>query len=223
MQSGCELILELDAKARCLHAWALEPSLLFHQPGQLAWRTIDEVLGPMVGVSFVDVVKRVHETGAVEHVEYPVDLPCGRRWFFADVKRAAPDRVMFFARRLTVTHRVRWDWDLVSNTVTWNAGVSCVLGYDHVDGSATWWKDRLHPEDRAGVLKRLGAMLASRRRGWNDRYRFRRGDGSYVEMLETALVHRDGGGCAARLAGAMTEIAAKLHVIASTCRGVGVG
>jgi PAS domain-containing protein len=220
MQVG-SIVLELDGQARCLKAWSTDPTLLARPPGPLAYRTIDEVLGPAVGVSFVAAVRRVHATGRVEHLEVPIDLPCGRRWFFADIKRVAAV-VMFTAREMAATDTVRWEWDLGANTMTWSAAVSSVLGYAHVDGSPTWWKERLHPQQRAGVLARLGAALASGALAWADRYRFRRVDGNYIELIENAVIERNAFGHAEKVSGMLAEVVEstqRIRTIQATAKG----
>jgi len=220
MQVG-SLVLELDGQARCLKAWSTDPTLLARPPGPLALRTIDEVLGPAVKVSFVDVVRRVFETGAVEHMEMPIDMKGGRRWFFADIKRVAAV-VMFTAREIAATDHVRWDWDLGTNTMTWSAAVTSLLGYTHIDGSASWWKDRIHPHQRAGVLARLGAALAGGAPTWADRYRFRRGDGHYIEVIENAVIERDAFGHAIKVSGMLAEVVEatqRIRTLPSTAKG----
>ena len=103
---GCirGLVLELDGDARYVNAWADDPALLARPTPELIGKTIDEVLGP-AGAVFTAMVKRVYATGTMEHIEYALDVPGGRRWFLADVKRVGTEAsamtVVFLARDIT--------------------------------------------------------------------------------------------------------------------------
>jgi PAS domain S-box-containing protein len=229
---GCihGIVLEFDADARYRNAWADDPALLARPPEDMVGKTIDEVLGPAVGAPFTAMVHRVYATGVVEHLEYPIDLDSGRRWFFADIKRVGTGdgmTVVFFARDITerkvteealarseeryrlaaqATNDLLWDWDIAAGTVTWNIALTTMLGYTERDNAPDWWRERLHPDERDRVVRRLDATLGSRRRSWSDRYRFRRADGSYGEFIDRGLITRDAAGHAVRVVGSMTDV-----------------
>ena len=100
---GCirGIVLEFDGDARYLNAWADDPALLARPAREMIGCTIDDVLGAAIGAPFTAMVQRVYRTGDVEHLEYPLDLDTGRRWFFADIKRVEVHdgmTVVFFAR-----------------------------------------------------------------------------------------------------------------------------
>jgi PAS domain S-box-containing protein len=191
--------------------------------------SIDEILGPS-GAPFTAMVNRVFETGVIEHLEYPIDLATGRRWFFADVKRvdsASGQRtVVLFARDITdrkaaelalaqseeryrlagqATNDVLWDWDLETDTVTWNAATAAVLGFAERETPVTWWKEKVHPDDR-NILDHLASALAGNASSWSDRYRFRRGDGKYGDFVDRGFIMRDASGRPYRMVGSMTDV-----------------
>jgi PAS domain S-box-containing protein len=228
---GCirGIALEFDADARYVNAWADDPALLARPASEMIGASIDEVLGP-AGAQFTAMVRRVFETGVIEHFEYPIELPAGPRWFFADIKRVDSESgqptVVMFARDITdrkaaelalarseeryrlagqATNDVLWDWDLATHIVTWNAATATVLGFAARETPVTWWKEKVHPDDRL-ILERLQAALDGDASSWSARYRFRRGDGSYADFVDRGFIMRDANGRAYRMVGSMTDV-----------------
>lgn len=68
--------------------------------------------------------------------------------------------------------------------------VLAITGYglEEIGPGLDWWKERIHPEDRASVLAAFDAALAGERRELVLLYRFRRKDGSYALLLDRAFV-----------------------------------
>ncbi|MFN3430736.1 MAG: PAS domain-containing protein, partial [Candidatus Sericytochromatia bacterium] len=62
------------------------------------------------------------------------------------------------------TNDAIWDWDLRTDAVTWNPGVSSVFGYapNQVEPTAAWWYEQIHPEDRERIV---GGIHAAQDRG----------------------------------------------------------
>ncbi|MBA3460337.1 MAG: PAS domain S-box protein [Deltaproteobacteria bacterium] len=229
---GCirGIVLELDGNARYVNAWADDPALLARPPAEMIGRSIEDVLGPS-GAQFTAMVLRVFRTGEVEHLEYPLELEGGRRWFFADIKRVGAAEsgftVVFFARDITerkaieealarseeryrlalqATNDVLWDWDLVHDTLSWNVAVTTMLGYTEPGRVGAWWKECIHPDDRSGVIERISHALASDARAWSDSYRFRCADGGYGDFVDRGFIMRDASGRAIRMVGSMTDV-----------------
>ncbi len=101
-----------------------------------------------------------------------------------------------------------WDWDLVTNGVTWNEGVRTRFGYteEQVNPDASWWVENIHPDDRERVTHGIHSVIDGERERWTAEYRFRRADGTYSEVFDRGRVVRDDAGKPVRMVGSMLDL-----------------
>jgi len=111
------------------------------------------------------------------------------------------------------TNEAVWDWDLVTDLVTWDEGTGPLLDYQpsHLGNTAGWWYDRIHPEDRERVVAGLDQAIAQGAPNWSDEYRFLRADRSYTIVRNRAYIVRDEAGTPGRVIGAMAESTSQPH------------
>ena len=102
-----------------------------------------------------------------------------------------------------------WAWDLARGTVTRGGALLQITGFtsDEIPDDPLWWRDRIHPEDRASVLAALDAALVGERRELILLYRFLRKDGAYALLLDRAFVLAPAGSIE-RIVGFMHEVSA---------------
>jgi two-component system, cell cycle sensor histidine kinase and response regulator CckA len=119
--------------------------------------------------------------------------------------REREDRYRLLAQ---ATKEAVWDWDLVTDLVTWDEGTGPLLDYQHsqLGDTAQWWYDRIHPGDRERIVASLDAAIAQGEPAWSDEYRFRRLDGAYTVIHHRAHIARNAAGTPVRVIGAMTEV-----------------
>ncbi|MDB4943181.1 MAG: hybrid sensor histidine kinase/response regulator [Labilithrix sp.] len=227
---GCiqGLVIEVDADARYLGLWADDPRVLAVPKEQAIGRTINEVLGEEYGAPLTALVRRVFDSGQTEQYEYSLQIAGETRWFLADVKRVrAGDThtVVSFARDISerkraeqalhtmeeryrlaahATNDVLYDHDLRTGNAHWGAAARGLIGIDEEVTTATWFS-RIHPED----IERLQAEFAKARAGtqdtWTTRYRLRRSDGSFAELLSRGFFVREAG-VAVRCVGSVADM-----------------
>jgi two-component system cell cycle sensor histidine kinase/response regulator CckA len=101
-----------------------------------------------------------------------------------------------------------WDWDLLTDDVTWAASAEAILGYSPAELGATadWWYERLHPDDRERVVSSLNSAIAEGETNWSEEYRFRRADGAFAEVQSHARIVHDETNAPIRIITALSEI-----------------
>lgn len=108
------------------------------------------------------------------------------------------------------TNDVIWDIDLITGDLHWSGAVETMFGYTlHDVKEATWWDERVHPDDRDRVLGALKEVMDGGGEVWSEEYRFRRSDDSYVTVIDRAYIARDAAGTPIRLLGSMMDISAR--------------
>lgn len=104
------------------------------------------------------------------------------------------------------TSDVVWDWNVANDTIWWSEGLQLKFGYPSlVTPSVTLWSDNVHPDDRERVLDGMAASLATGE-PWSDEYRFRKADGTYIQVSDRALPALDDNGKVCRMVGAMVDV-----------------
>ena len=128
----------------------------------------------------------ISESGPVESAEH-----------FAIVARATNDAVR--------------DWNVRSGALSWPQGLEALLGYNSstASGEIGFWQKQIHPQDRARTAVSIRDALAAESDHWTGEYRFRHFDGSYLDLLERALIVRDSAGTAIRFVGSLMDVTAR--------------
>ncbi|CAN5853895.1 hypothetical protein BH11MYX4_BH11MYX4_53530 [soil metagenome] len=80
------ILFDFDHEGRYLHVWTGQPHLLGRPAEELVGRTIIEVLGPVNGAMFQEMLAKVVATGEPTTFDYPLDVPAGRRTFACEMR-----------------------------------------------------------------------------------------------------------------------------------------
>lgn len=115
-----------------------------------------------------------------------------------------------FERVAAATRDAVWDFDLRADLVWWNDAYQQKFG--HVRGGRgsglASWRRLIHAEDRDGVVERFHQFLDSGDRHWSAQYRYRRADGSYVEVQDRGVLMRGEDGAPLRMVGILSDLSA---------------
>ena len=114
----------------------------------------------------------------------------------------------YFAIAARATNDAVRDWDVRSGALVWPQGLKTLLGYDNSDASSDigFWQKLIHPQDHARTANSIRDALAAADDNWTGEYRLRHCDGSYLELLERALIVRDSDGAATRFVGSLMDV-----------------
>ncbi len=100
-----------------------------------------------------------------------------------------------------------YDCDLRAGTVWRNEAYrECFAAGEPDSPDPAWWRERIHPEDRARVLATDDQAKAQQNFCWAAEYRLRKADGSYATVLDRGYYLYDAAGKPIRKLGAMTDI-----------------
>ncbi|MBI1754179.1 MAG: PAS domain S-box protein [Acidobacteria bacterium] len=106
-----------------------------------------------------------------------------------------------------------WDWDGSADAMFFSPGYKTMLGYgaeEAIGDSFAAWADRIHPEDREGVLAAVNGYLDGTLPAYRVEYRIRRKDGQWMWVLARGTaVARDGRGRPSRMVGTHADITAR--------------
>jgi two-component system, cell cycle sensor histidine kinase and response regulator CckA len=113
------------------------------------------------------------------------------------------------------------DWDVTSGALSWPQGLESLLGYATQTGGNLdlgFWQQRVHPSDRTRVAASIRETLAGGAEQWSGEYRFQHCDGTYLQLLERALITRDSKGKPVRFVGCLMDITARKQLHDQLCR-----
>ena len=101
-----------------------------------------------------------------------------------------------------------WDRDLSTGEVWRSDSTKALFLYsqEEMAPSYDWWAARLHPDDRRRVEADLRAALDRGDATHSAEYRFRRGDGTWADVLDRCHVVYGDGGEPARAIGSMMDL-----------------
>lgn len=101
-----------------------------------------------------------------------------------------------------------WDWDLLSDELSWNRSTETVFKYtrSEIENNISWWSERVHPEERETVNQDLYRAIEERACSWTEQYRFLCADGTYAHVLDRGYILYDEAGHPIRMIGCMTDL-----------------
>lgn len=114
-----------------------------------------------------------------------------------------------FQRIADLTKEVIYDWDIINEDVYWGSGYVKHFGHE-LPGKKVTLQTRInhmHPEDVQRVLELLKDLLRNPNQNYFEvKYRFLKGDGTYIDIHEKASILRNENGGPFRMVGSMRDV-----------------
>jgi PAS domain S-box-containing protein len=135
-----------------------------------------------------------------------VILDIGERRRAEQALRASEERLRL---ALTAANQGLYDLDLRTGNAVVSPEYARMLGYEPEELRETdaWWRERLHPEDRASVERAYEDYIAGRRAEYRVEFRQRTKSGDWKWILSLGkIVERDRDGIPLRMLGTHTDI-----------------
>jgi PAS domain S-box-containing protein len=106
------------------------------------------------------------------------------------------------------TRDIIWEWNPQTHHVERSVALPAYLGYSEAGllDDAEWWREHLHPEDRERVRASLRAALEDKVEDWQEEYRLRRADGTWVHVVDRCTIVRDEEGRPIQVVGALQNV-----------------
>lgn len=108
-----------------------------------------------------------------------------------------------------ITNDCLWELYLQGEEIFWiDGGHKRTFGYQVENAliPQTFWEECIHPEDRIRVLTRLSHMITAKAGHWEDKYRFKKADGSFAYVQDRGHIVYDDNNEALRIIGATQDI-----------------
>lgn len=184
---------ELDRIRKAMETWQPVRSELINytKSGEEMWLELD-------------IVPLADETGWITHwISVERDITARKRADLALQTNEERFRLVTKAAGSAI-----WDWDVTTGRQWWSEGLGEIFGHE-VDPSGsepTLWRMHVHPDDEAKVDVAFERLVTGKDDTLREQYRFRRADGSWASVEETAFVLHDDDGKLRRVLGSLTDI-----------------
>jgi PAS domain S-box-containing protein len=106
------------------------------------------------------------------------------------------------------TYDVTWDWDIVSNLISFGKSYDKVFGYKLPATKVSFekWMDFFQPEERDAMKTKMAKAFDSGKKNWDDNFKFICPDGNLAHVLIRSNILRDNAGKATRMIGVIHDI-----------------
>ena len=109
---------------------------------------------------------------------------------------------------IKATNDTIWDWDLRTNEILWNEGITTIFGFKAIDVQNTveWHNQKIHPDDRERVLQKIDQCIHEGEDQWQEEYRYLSAAGTYRSVFDRGYILRTDQHKPYRVIGAMMDI-----------------
>lgn len=109
---------------------------------------------------------------------------------------------------IKATNDTIWDWDLRTNEILWNEGITNIFGFKAIDvlNTIEWHNQKIHPDDRQRVMQKIDQCIHEGKDQWQEEYRYLSATGTYRFVFDRGYILRTDQRKPYRVIGAMMDI-----------------
>lgn len=109
---------------------------------------------------------------------------------------------------IKATNDTIWDWDLRTNEILWNEGITTIFGYHPtaVQNNMDWHGHNIHPDDQERVMENIDRCLRQGKDQWQEEYRYKAANGNYRFVYDRGYILKTEHGKPYRMLGSMMDI-----------------
>lgn len=126
-------------------------------------------------------------------------------------KKAMEESIERFNIVSKATSDAIWDWNIETDEITWNRGITGIFGYREKYYDSKWWRHHIHPDDLKVMLRKINGIIRNRKHRLQNEYRFRAADGTYKFVQDRAFLLFNKDGVPVRMIGSMQDITSQVQ------------
>ena len=114
-----------------------------------------------------------------------------------------------FLKISMATQDAIWEWDILKNTLFWGEGFKDRFGQNIAENQLNLetWSSLVHPKDRQAFFDKITDSLKERNTSFfKNEYRFKKNNGKYAYVIDSACIIRGNRGEPIKLVGAIQDI-----------------
>ncbi len=82
-----------------------------------------------------------------------------------------------------------WEWNIKTGEIFRNESLHKLIGYLSMETTdLSWWYDQIHPDDKEKVEQKISYTLSHHEQVWEQEYRFKCRDGSFMQVFDRGYV-----------------------------------
>ena len=225
-----DIVLKIDADYTFTYVHTQQPEILFLPVNEMVGKRIDEIFPGAFCEAVFEQIKQAQQTNSYVMWEHSLEIPnIGPRYFEARLVKAINHSTLAVIRDITenknkekeiilanerfkyatkATSDGIYEWDIINDQIYWSDGYKDLFEYDVESniGDYSFWYNKLDAAYKDTVLSSLHSATNGNATNWVEEYRFKKGNGEYIDVIDRAIIIRDQAGKAIKLVGALSDI-----------------